>query len=172
MGELINGRTPEEIKQALKHCNEPVPTACTGCPYNGTCLEHAPEIDALALIERLEAERDAALAKVPKWIGVEEYLPENEECVFVTAQHDGYFGNPWRTVMTAFHTDGKTIAGESGYNWSEGSVEMEYDEEADDFIVPEGWWEDVQCGDEFSKVEYKVTHWMPLPEPPKEGAHG
>lgn len=73
--------------------------------------------------------------------------------------------------MTAFHTDGNTYAENSDYNWTEGSVEMRYDEEADDFIVPEGWWEDVQCGDEFSQVDAKVTHWMPLPEPPKEGAN-
>ena len=76
MGELINGRTPEEIKDALKHCIEPVPYGCEVCPYNETCLEHAPEIDALALIELLESERDAALAKVPKWISVEEREPE------------------------------------------------------------------------------------------------
>ena len=48
MGELINGRTPEEIKDALKHCIEPVPYGCEVCPYNETCLEHAPEIDAIA----------------------------------------------------------------------------------------------------------------------------
>lgn len=80
----IKGRTPEEIKWALKHCNEPVPTACTGCPYNGTCLEHAPEIDALALIEHLEAERNAALAKVPKWISVKYRLPEKDDNVLIS----------------------------------------------------------------------------------------
>lgn len=74
MTNLINGRTPEGIKAALKHCNEPVPTACTGCPYNGTCLEHAPEIDALALIEHLEAQQ-------PKWISVKERLPEYKTAV-------------------------------------------------------------------------------------------
>ena len=76
MGTVINGRTPEKIKDALKHCIEPVPYGCEVCPYNETCLEHAPEIDAIALIERLESERDEALAKVPKWISVEEREPE------------------------------------------------------------------------------------------------
>lgn len=114
-------------------------------------------------------ERDAALAKVPGWISVEERLPENEERVFITERHEGFYGKPWSVAMTAFHTDGKTLAEDSDYNWSEGSVEMQYDEEADDFIVPEGWWEDVQCGDEFSMVNGRVTHWMPLPELPKEG---
>lgn len=76
MGELINGRTPEEIKAALKHCIEPVPYGCEACPYNETCLEHELEIDAIALIDRLESERDEALAKAPKWISVEEREPE------------------------------------------------------------------------------------------------
>lgn len=76
MGELINGRTPEEIKRGILCSNR-----CCDCSYAGcisedeTCSEYV-ERDALALIERLESERDAALAKVPKWISVEERLPE------------------------------------------------------------------------------------------------
>ena len=76
MGELINGRTPEEIKRGILCSN-----GCCDCPYAGcisedeTCSEYV-ERDTLALIERLESERDAALAKVPRWISVEERLPE------------------------------------------------------------------------------------------------
>ena len=95
MADLINGRTPEEIKDALKHCIEPVPYGCEVCPYNETCLEHAPEIDAIALIERLESERDAAMAKVPKWISVEERLPEklNENNqMYITEEVIGFNG--------------------------------------------------------------------------------
>lgn len=98
MDEKINGRTPGEIKAALKHCNEPVPTACTGCPYNGTYLEHAPEIDALALIERLESERDAVLEKVPKWISVKERLPRCGERVLVTND-----GSVWEAYLSVSH---------------------------------------------------------------------
>ena len=75
MTDLINGKTPEEIKAGLKHCNETVLTACAGCPYNGECIEHSPEIDAIALIEHLEA-------KVTKWISVEERKPD----AFVSVQ--------------------------------------------------------------------------------------
>ena len=134
MSELINGRTPGEIKQALKHCNEPVPTACTGCPYNGTCLEHAPEIDALALIEHLEAERDAALAKALKWISVKERLPEK-----------------WQ------YADG-TLVNHLIYM-------PEYGADVGNYFQPAKSW--VCMG-----IPAKVTHWMPLPEPPKEGANG
>lgn len=78
MSELINGRTPEEIKRGLsckmagQHCNF--------CSYQIDCISEDgdPGVinrDALALIERLESERDAALAKVPKWIGVKDHKP-------------------------------------------------------------------------------------------------
>ena len=70
-------------------------------------------------------------------------------------------------VSTAFYTDGKMNTEESGYNWDLGNVDMEYDEEVDAYIVPEGWWESVRYGEEFSAVDYFVTHWMPLPQPPK-----
>ena len=125
MTDLINGRMPEEIKDALKHCIEPVPYGCEVCPYNETCLEHEPEIDAIALIERLESERDEALAKVPKWISVEERLPEklnennqmyiteevigfNGECAYIgqykVYKYDGYCtffdGNYFRDDVT------------------------------------------------------------------------
>ena len=77
---LINGRTPEEIKAGLKFytkANLPGYGCNVACPYlNTTNRWFHVKRDALALIERLEAERDAALTKVPKWISVEERLPE------------------------------------------------------------------------------------------------
>ena len=75
MGELINSRTPEEIKERLGCCSKE--NGCLECPdvAAGDCSLKLCA-DALALIERLESERDAALAKVPKWISVEERLPE------------------------------------------------------------------------------------------------
>ena len=73
MSELINGRTPEEIKAALCVCTSAEACNLYGCYYSADndCRTTLMR-DALALIERLESERDAALAKVPKWISVEE----------------------------------------------------------------------------------------------------
>lgn len=63
MGELINGKTPEEIKAALKVCPEDI-NDCPLCPYtlSFTCRDNVMR-DALALIERLESERDAAIRR-------------------------------------------------------------------------------------------------------------
>ena len=178
MGELINGKMPEHVKAGLR-CRVIGDVECSDCAYYGTVLYEIGQReyecddvdrDALALIEHLESERDAALAKVPRWISVYHRVPENEKPVLITGWRKGISGKLWPVVMTAFHMDGKMLAQDSSYSWSEGNVEMEYDEDADDFIVPEGWFEDVQCADEFSMVgDIRITHWMPLPEPPEEG---
>ena len=84
MSDLINGRTPEEIKRNLSwlvRCNNCPQNHEYGCDYENRTKECQTTDDALALIERLEAERDAALAKVPKWISVEERLPEKHQVV-------------------------------------------------------------------------------------------
>lgn len=66
MGELINGRTPEEIKSVLGGCD----ANCKDCPYVNYQEDCAGmiECDALALIEHLEAQQ-------PKWISVKEQEP-------------------------------------------------------------------------------------------------
>ena len=60
-------KTPDEIKSGLKCCTIPL---CAVCPYDGeeSCIEKNNE-DALTYIQQLEA-------KVPRWISVEERLPE------------------------------------------------------------------------------------------------
>jgi hypothetical protein len=106
---------------------------------------------------------------VQEWISVDERLPENEVDVLICAQRRYYKGGTIPVVSIAFHTDGKMKTEESGYNWDLGNVDMEYDEEADAYIVPEGWWESVRYGEEFSAVDDFVTHWQPMPQPPKGG---
>ena len=68
--DLINGRTPEEIKDGMQRCMKN-----RRCNLGGKCCSYYPEClsgypggkmfrDAFAYIEHLESERDAALAKV------------------------------------------------------------------------------------------------------------
>ena len=84
--ELINGRTPGEIKAGLR-CRVAGDVKCSDCEYYGTVLYEIEQRkyecddidrDALALIEHLEA-------KVPRWIRVEERLPKYVISAFVYA---------------------------------------------------------------------------------------
>lgn len=62
MDNTINGRTPEEIKRGLECCSVDG-LSCSNCSYCVACDAdiHALERDALAYIQQLERERDAAV---------------------------------------------------------------------------------------------------------------
>ena len=118
--ELINGRTEEEIKAAVINCDEHC--SCIECPEDerGYCDQSVVIKYARCLIERIEA-------AVPRWISVEERLPEGE-CIAIGWQDEMLIGYVYRSgTGYACESDGEYLM--------------------------------------------DVTHWMPLPEPPKEGAH-
>lgn len=86
MTTTINGRTPEEIKKGLECCSV---VACGSCPYEYYCnLENGYvkiSNDALAYIQQLENNIGELTEKVsqfetahPKWISVEDRLPEKD----------------------------------------------------------------------------------------------
>ena len=111
-------KTFDEIKQALAGCK---PGRCVpDRPYGDRigCVQELHR-DTLAMVQQLEAQ-------APKWISVEERLPEDcGEVLFVLY--------------------GRVYLGD--YLWNEA------------FETP--------AGSVFFAGE-AVTHWMPLPEPPKE----
>lgn len=106
---LINGKTLEEIKRGIK-CHVCWGDCSTECPYDDVRNKPAHECiqsmtkDALALIEHLEA-------KVPKWIKVEERLPEEfiSVQVYMTDAGDfpsvreGYYVDEGRFYIPALH---------------------------------------------------------------------
>lgn len=134
-------KKPEEIKRGMKQdCGE-----CDGenfCPYIGIagCIGILHK-DARALIRRLERDKAWASenyelireenkrleAQVPKWISVEERLPEKSGRYLVcTSKSSVYYAKFTRHEQDGrFHTD----------------------------------------------INTHITHWMPMPEPPKEGSN-
>lgn len=104
-----------------------------------------------------------------QWISVKERLPESQKEVLVSAKTKT-FG--YRDTMMAAHI-GHHEATTEDYGWREYEGNTEYDEENDCFWIPECWWETNSIEDNENWIideDYEVTHWMPLPEPPKEDA--
>lgn len=122
-------KTPDEIKKALVYCN--TFNNCQNCPYDkdgdgwGCVVER--NADAIAYIQQLELmakpneqvrwERDVAIgqlrqlgvgfgekieAQIPKWISVEERLPDNHGD-FLTKIHCAK--GDWLEVNTFDHTE-------------------------------------------------------------------
>lgn len=141
-----------------------------------SALRIGVDVNKEELIRALEYDRnqyqrgynDGVEAATPKWISVEERLPKNEEPVLIATKWS-LMGMHGAAVSCGFYTNGKTFTGNSDYNWNDGNVDLGYDEEEDEYIVPEGWWESIRYTEQFSAVDEPVTHWMPLPEGPKEG---
>lgn len=104
--------------------------------------------------------------QVPKWIPVTERLPEHGVHVLAACHVKWRGGGGRYYVCDAFHTEHFTDT--CSYN---DDIDMEYNEEEDEYYMPEGWWEVIKNWDDYSCVAIGdfVTHWMPLPEPPKEG---
>ena len=97
-----------------------------------------------------------------RWIPVTERLPIPEQNVLICTKRG--------KICVAMYEDGTMRENDSSWSW----YEIEYagwDEEEDCGIIPEGWWEHTyfhpDCEFDCS-VDEPVTHWMPLPEPPKE----
>ena len=148
---------------------------CMGCGYEHNCGIHGCAImnmaaDRLANDQTHIAALQREIEKLRsgrRWIPVTERLPENEEDVLIAFTRKGLNGNVYRCVGMAFHTNGKSNSEDSAYWWDPDDIDLEYDEEIDAYLIPEGWWETVNFGENFTAVDVPVTHWMPLPEPPE-----
>ena len=92
-----------------------------------------------------------------EWISVEDRLPEGTVLAFYLNSH-----GKGRRVRAAYVKAFTVISNPD---------DDEYDCNANgETFVPEGWYEEVDNNHDFSSLfifNGEVTHWMPLPEPPK-----
>ena len=103
---------------------------------------------------------------VQEWVPVTERLPESQNPVLVVAVSKGIC-LPY--IFKAAHINHHEIT-EDEYGWTDGEYDSEYDEENDCFWIPECWYECNAVEGNTNWVmddDYTITHWMPLPQPPK-----
>lgn len=157
MNELINGRTPDEIKRWLRwatySCMQ-TEDRCETCEYRDDCGEYCGSDtykEALAYIEQLEVAlkceqvaRTVLMEDMPKWISVKEQPPE-----FPCLYWDGINQiGITKSLATITLKSGKTVY------------------LSDMFLRA---FPDIKQSDVDSCTH--ILYWMPLPNPPKEDAH-
>lgn len=99
-----------------------------------------------------------------EWVSVEERLPKAEKEVRLFC----ITSNGYKYQCQGFYVPPGMHRDDSDYSWDWECCEQ-YDEDSGDYFVNPGWYESCQNWDEYSafRVADKVTHWMPLPEPPE-----
>lgn len=138
------------------------PCKAEGKDHNG-CWCRACWVDDM--LDEVECFQPADVAPVG-WISVKDKLPEPETEVLAVCVRNGY-----RFICPVIFEDGTMLTQNSMWNWYELENYGTYSEENDDYFIPEGWWENRQfTPDDIynNPVDCTVTHWMPLPEPPKD----
>jgi hypothetical protein len=99
------------------------------------------------------------------WMSIKEMMPDPEERVLLcTVSKVG--GKKYKHIVIGMHEDGNVYEGNSKYSWEDCNWDEDecYDEEKDDYLVPEGWWEDGLYNETIGLIDDEVIAWMPLPE--------
>ena len=99
-----------------------------------------------------------------EWIPVTERLPESGVHVLVTCEMQGQYLTG-QYVCDGFYADRYTQKVEN----IDYDIACEYCEEDDEYYLWQGWYEVIKNWDDYNSIVIgdTVTHWMPLPEPPK-----
>ena len=103
-------------------------------------------------------------ADTQRWRNPETDPPKVETEVLILYRCYDYLG-----ITTAHYEDGNVFSEDSEWNWEDLPDCGTYDEERDDYRIPEGWWEYRHFNPDGvynDKIDCLVVGWMPLP--PKE----
>ena len=117
------------------------------------------EIEELKSLPVIDPER-----MIPAWRDPDKDPPKVETEVLALYRYNGYMG-----ITTAHYEDGNVFSQDSEWVWEDFYDWGTYDEERDDYRIPEGWWEyrHFNPDDVYNnKIDCTVVGWMPLP--PKE----
>lgn len=122
------------------------------------------EIEDLKKLPVIDPER-----MIPAWRDPDKDPPkvETEVLILYRNEIDGY------EITTAHYEDGNVFLQDSVWYWEDLPDWGTYDEERDDYKIPEGWWEyrHFNPDDVYNnKIDRPVVGWMPLP--PKEIVEG
>ena len=102
------------------------------------------------------------------WISVKDRMPESGEKVIARLQSKTF---PRYGTITILAHIGEHEQTTDDYDWRDCECDTEYDEKNDCYWIAECWYEVNVVDDNPNWIidsDYDVTHWMPLPEPPKE----
>ena len=125
---------------------------------------HMPfgDMDIALRMAILSAPSVTATAQGDGWIPVSERLPESERTVLAFYLNSHGMGRRVRAEYIA----AKTKSADDGWDSDEPA---DYDEQADEYFWPAGWYEVMDNWDDLTHMvihEGEVTHWMPLPAAP------
>lgn len=157
------------IEALKKQLQERAKTPCDLCRYNPPSSRDGKPC---TMCPASPVERYGEESKMSEWISVKDRLPEPEQEVLICTVKM-YGGRAYKGITTAMYEDGTIFTEDSVWNWSDIEYLGDYDEERDDWKIPSGWWEERHYNpdDVYNNVvDDEVTHWMPLPEPPREDA--
>jgi hypothetical protein len=114
------------------------------------------EIEDLKKLPVIDPER-----MIPAWRDPDKDPPTVETEVLILYRCNGYMG-----ITTAHYEDGNVFSEDSEWNWEDLPDWGTYDEERDDYRIPEGWWEyrHFNPDDVYNnKIDCPVVGWMPMP---------
>ena len=132
-------------------------------------VELCEDLETLPCCDTYEGQAEYLIANgvtVQEWISVNDRLPDNGAHVLLCCEVHGYGGEiVGKYICDGYYAEAnKIIAG--GFP---DECNCEYSEEDDEYYLCEGWYENIKNWDDYNSVTVEdfVTHWMPLPLPPK-----